>query len=415
MKMLFTAPSIVSPPIGGPELRITNSIKALSRLVELHVFPRRIPSASTRSFLQQTCQNIIEGPVNPISNRRSILHRAVRKIATKVTPGAVSAFDARMDARHVVKRYTELLVHYARSHQITAAWFGYGCISYPLMKSVHRAAPDLRIVCDTDSVWSQFISRELDHEVSDLRRKVIIKETRTKIAEEKRWVNFCDVTAAVCDADARYYRGLANDPSRIKIFRNAIDETAYELDVAPPPGHRRPNIVMTGSYYSPNSPMVRAARWVHSQVFPQVSENLPGLHLYLVGRGSDRYLKDIELDHVTVTGQVELTLPYLKHANVALVALPFEAAGAKFKVLEAAVCGIPIVASPNGAEGLPQSYGEYLTICHSSGEFVSAILKNIIGEDEQKKRLQQFRALVSTEFGLEQLTDDAREILKAIS
>jgi glycosyltransferase involved in cell wall biosynthesis len=219
----------------------------------------------------------------------------------------------------------------------------------------------------------------------------------------------------VCDADAEYYRSLANDPSKIKIFRNAIDVKAYEAAVPPPPNHRRPNLVMTGSYYSRESPMVRGARWIAREVFPRLMQQIPGLHLYLVGKGSDEFLKDIVSENVTAAGKVEATLPYLKHADVALAPLLFEAAGTKFKVLEAAICGVPIVASPVGGEGLPQGYSKHVVTCASADEFVSAIVGIFRNKGvEQGNQLQEFRARVAADFGLEQLARDAAGILRAL-
>jgi glycosyltransferase involved in cell wall biosynthesis len=161
--------------------------------------------------------------------------------------------------------------------------------------------------------------------------------------------------------------------------------------------------------------MVRGARWIAKEVFPQLTQQVPGLHLYLVGKGSDEFLKDIVSENVTATGKVEATLPYLKHADVALAPLQFEAAGTKFKVLEAAICGVPIVASPVGGEGLPQDYSRHVRTCASADEFVSAIVGIFRNKGaEQSNQLQEFRARVAADFGLEQLARDATGILRAI-
>ena len=40
MKILFTTPILEHPPAGGPQLRIENSIKALSCVSQLHIISR---------------------------------------------------------------------------------------------------------------------------------------------------------------------------------------------------------------------------------------------------------------------------------------------------------------------------------------------------------------------------------------
>ncbi len=411
MKLLLTTPLIGVPPIGGPELRVANSIKALSAISELHVFPRCSVDASTMHFLRTTCKSVVSGP--PSSEYlfgKSLPARAFRRVLTGLIPTTFSSIVSKVD----VQKQTSAIVRYAEDHQLHAVWFSYGCISYPLMQNVKRVAPTLRLVCDTDSVWSQFVARGLPFEASGRRRKAIIRRTRSKIAEEQQWVQFCNVTTAVCDADAEYYRSLAADPSAISIFRNAIDVSTYDVVVSPPADHKQPSLVMMGSYYSRESPMAVSARWVVSEILPRVRAAIPGVHLYIVGNGSDKFVKDLESDSVTVTGKVESTLPYLKHANVALAPLLFEAAGAKYKVLEAAICEIPIVATPVGAEGLPNGYCKYLRVCTGAEEFVSGILDAIRKDAGAAAHLHEFRNHVERNFGLQQLSAEGAEILRRL-
>lgn len=241
-----------------------------------------------------------------------------------------------------------------------------------------------------------------------------MREVKNKIAEEKRWVNFCDVTTAVCEADAKYYREIARNLSAVFSFRNAIDVNAYEADVPPPSPHRKPNLVIMGSYGERESPMDQSARWIVANVLPHVRAVIPEVHLYIVGTGSDRHLKDLQSDTITVTGMVESTLPYLKHANVALAPLLFEAAGAKFKVLEAAVCEVPVVATPVGAEGLPAEYLKYIRVCHEPKEFASSILDMIRKDTGKMEQLREFKGHIAREFGLEKLGLEAAEILRHV-
>jgi len=411
MKLLFTTPLVGVPPVGGPELRVANSIKALAKISELHIFPRCFVSASTMRFLHEMCKGISYTPVStqyPV--KKPMIPRAIRRVATKLLPATVSSIRDKREANE----QADTLIRYAETQGINTVWFSYGCISYSLMRTIRRAAPNFRLICDTDSVWSQGICRRVPFEKPGAKRKEIIRKARTKVSEEKQWVNFCDVTTAICDADAEYYRNLAQDPSAVRIFRNAIDISAYDVAVVPPPNHKRPNLVMMGSYFNvQDSPMVRSARWVVSDVLPRVREAMPQIHLYIVGNGSE-ILKDLESNNITVTGRVESTLPYLKHANVALAPLQFEAAGPKYKVLEAAVCEVPIVATPVGAEGIPAGYHKYMRVCTGAGEFASGVLEMIEKDGKAAERLREFRMHIARDFGLEQLSADGVEILRYI-
>ena len=46
-------------------------------------------------------------------------------------------------------------------------------------------------------------------------------------AEERAWVNLCEVTTAVSEVDAEYYRGLAIDGKCVHLFSNVIDLETY--------------------------------------------------------------------------------------------------------------------------------------------------------------------------------------------
>jgi hypothetical protein len=54
MRILFTSPIMEHPASGGPQLRIENSIKALSRISELDIINRdRLATNITNDFFQK--------------------------------------------------------------------------------------------------------------------------------------------------------------------------------------------------------------------------------------------------------------------------------------------------------------------------------------------------------------------------
>ena len=52
------------------------------------------------------------------------------------------------------------LIDFVKLNNIDCIWFGYGNISYSLIKTIKKTLR-IKVVCDTDSVWSRFILREL--------------------------------------------------------------------------------------------------------------------------------------------------------------------------------------------------------------------------------------------------------------
>lgn len=401
MRVLFTSPILEHPPAGGPELRIANSIKALSSVAEVDIVSgsmrtRGDEGRAAREHYAQFAEEFHHLPEtprpairNPVLRRgRSLLARAQR---------LVSYPDA------------EFLVKHADRRKIDVVWFGYGNISYPLIRRVKKLRPGLKVVCDTDSVWSRYLLRELPY-AQGPRRREIQRQGQQKEREERAWVDLCDVTTAVSEVDADYYRSIATDPRRIRVFSNVIDLATYAVPPPPPSGHKRPAVYLAGTFGRKTSAMNTAGEWMLSDVMPLVWRSRPDAHLYLVGKNSDASFGDRRSANVTVTGKLDSVLPYLCHADVAVVPLKYES-GTRFKILEAGACLIPVVSTTLGAEGIPLSHETDILIADEADDFATAILRVIDDRQLARGLAERCRALVESRYSVGSLADEAKSIL----
>lgn len=382
LRILFTTPLLEHPPAGGPALRIENSIKALHRISELHLLVR----VNQATIGGPEAENFFRGQCHTLAYSPSVF-------------GETEIKDA------------EFIINYANAQQIDLIWFGYGNISFSLMKQIKRRRPELKIVCDTDSVWSRFILRELPYEPSAERRAQIQQSGFQKQQEEAEWVNFCDVTTAVSEVDADYYRGLAADPSRIHLFSNVIDPATYSERPPRPPELHKPCLYLAGSFYADTSPMARAARWMLDDILPRVRQIIPDIHFYIVGKGSREIFGHIQSPHITVTGQLPSVLPYLTHADVALVPLMFES-GTRFKIMEAGICGVPLVSTTLGAEGLPVTHGQELLIADEPDAFAAAIIQLVQNKPLAQRLAANCRQLITKFCSIDWLVQEATTIVQ---
>lgn len=403
LKVLFTSPVLEHPPAGGPQLRIENSIKALGRVCELHVVSRvnrnNLGGHAAESYYSELCHSFSYAP----SCRWRSTNRYIRKAQTLL--GALTGMDARRDARFLIDMVDRL--------DIKVVWFGYGNISFPLIKAIRDLRPQLKLVCDTDSVWSRFVLRELPFATSSRRRAVIARRGRQKEEEEKAWVRLCDVTTAVSEIDAEYYRSISPEPDRVRLFSNVIDLASYRHTPPRPVAIKSPCMFLAGTFGHYNSPMDTAARWVLEEVLPRVQAKVPEVHFYIVGSGSDRTLGHASGPSVTVTGKLPSVLPYLCHADVSLVPLKFES-GTRFKILEAAACGVPIVSTILGAEGLPVVHGEHVLLADEAEPFAAAVVELIQNKPMARQLADNCRKLVEHGFSVEHLEKEALAILKGM-
>ena len=237
VKILFTTPVLAYPAAGGPALRIQNSIKALYEISELHVVSRcsrqAIGGADAEAFFSLTS---------------SAFGYAPHQKGNGDHDGEIRNADA--------------VVRYAHQHQIGIIWCGFGNISHTFLKEIKRLDPSLKVVCDTDAVWSRFVLRELPFESDPAHEETF----RLKVAS-RRWKSPNGLRCAM--SPPRYRRSMRTiivtslaTKAAFNIFPNAIDLDSY-IDVpAPALDVSRPALFMAGSFYSPTSPMARAARWM---------------------------------------------------------------------------------------------------------------------------------------------------------
>jgi len=122
-----------------------------------------------------------------------------------------------------------------------------------------------------------------------------------------------------------------------------------EHRVSPPSGA---DILFVAGFAHP--PNVDAAQWLATAILPLILARVPAARLLLVGSHPSEGVQALAGDGISVTGHVtpaELAGHYAA-ARIALVPLRF-GAGVKLKVAEALACGLPLVTTSVGAQGLP--------------------------------------------------------------
>ncbi len=238
--------------------------------------------------------------------------------------------------------------------------------------------------------------------------KKIRDEGLKKEKEERELVELCDLTTAVSDVDSQYYKSLTKNKNKIKLFSNVIDLDDYEKEEKSP-GLNKPNVYLAGTFW-PGSPMENAARWFVNNVFEIIKKEIPAIHFYILGRDSDKILSDMKDENITILGRVENASSYLKDSDVAIVPLFFES-GTRFKILEAGACGIPLVSTVLGAEGLPVESGRDILLADDPQDFANAVIELIRNKKFANRIAQNCRELVCEKYGLEKLKAEGKQIL----
>jgi polysaccharide biosynthesis protein PslH len=399
VRILYTTPVLQHPPIGGPYLRVENTIKALGQVADLHLHGRvpldSIGGERALALYETYATSVHLAPEDSDRGGTSAAPSLLRRVRRR-PPKAGS------------KTYPDLL-DLASKIKPDVIWLGYGNVSYPVLAYLKECS-DHKVVVDTDSIWSRFVLRGLPYARSREQRRQIARDGRQKAMEERWGTRLADVTTAVSAVDADYYAKLAGDPRKVHRFSNVLDPAMYQPVPPPAPELRKPCLYLAGTFW-PGSPMDDAARWIIRSVLPEVRRQIPATHLYIVGTRSREVLSGLDDAGVTITDAVDSVLPFLCHADVALVPLRFES-GTRFKILEAGLCGVPVVSTSLGAEGIPAVDQQDLVIADEPAEFASAIVRVVQDRDFASQLADSLGGLVRRDFTISSLSDEATRILQ---
>ena len=132
-----------------------------------------------------------------------------------------------------------------------------------------------------------------------------------------------------------------------------------------------PHLLFAGVMdYTPN---VDAMLWFYTEVWPSVISAWPDATLTIAGMNPTPAIAKLDgIDNVKVTGFVEDILPYFHNSNIFIA--PFRIArGIQNKILQAFACGLPVVSTSMGAEGIRCSPGVNIEVGDEAADMFNAI------------------------------------------
>jgi len=224
------------------------------------------------------------------------------------------------------------------------------------------------------------------HETNPVKRAALYLEWKKMEAFEREVCRSFHHLSAVSEDDRRKF---VNDYGcrSVTIIPNGVDVSYYdavregtsgrtEAGAAPQGrgrvvGARGKTLVFSASFDAfVNQDAV--AYWMET-IWPKVLKEAPAVKMLFLGKDPPASLGRYASDRVEFTGTVPDVRPYLAQSNVCVVPLRV-AGGSRIKILEAMAAGLPVVSTPEGAEGLEVASGEHLLIARDVDEFVSGVV-----------------------------------------
>jgi glycosyltransferase involved in cell wall biosynthesis len=346
LQVLFLSPYHIEPPTHGGGLSMQATIRALSAHVDVHLlcFVDSEKQIAPHEALESYCASMT------FLVRKHISSQIVLGVRPRVAvefddPDFTWAMHRLILLRNIdviQVEYTMLAQYACDFARIPQFLFEHDLAFQSLGRqlAVRRGARET-------FAYMQLLRFELESAKHFARIQVCSRENREYLLE------FAPDLAGRVDGD----------------MRAVIDTGAYPFASQ----GREPNSVLfIGSFN--HLPNVHALDWLLTHVWPAVLKGNPEALLYIAGSGSSEPLRGkLEQPGVRLLGFVDDIMELLLHKAV-LISPILSGSGVRMKLLEAFACGIPVVSTRLGAEGLTTVSDEICALADAPDEFAVAVL-----------------------------------------
>ncbi len=366
MNVVIVDGDVSYPPTSGKRLR---TLHLMLRLAERHhvtyigrIQERGAEVEQARAFLR-------DHQIEPILVDDPLPRKKGLRFYSRLAANLASAWPYSVTSHQSVAM-RQAIHEYAAKNKVElwqAEWSAY----LPALEAV--PGPKLLIAHNVDTlIWQRYYEN-----ARGFARRLFLKQQWHKFERFERWAfKQANGVIAVSAEDAALVRERFGQPA-VDVVDNGIDRAYFESVT----GRRDPRrILFLGALdWRPNQD---AANLLLEQIFPQVLLQEPQAKLVLVGRNPGQGLVErvARMKQVELHANVPDVRPFLADAGVMTVPLRI-GGGSRLKILEALACGLPVISSKVGAEGLCLRPGQHYT--QAEEDAMAAVLVQAIRAPEK--------------------------------
>jgi glycosyltransferase involved in cell wall biosynthesis len=390
--ILFLTQVLPYPLDAGAKVRQYHMLRHLaqSHQVTLGSFTRPDDPPEAIDHLQGICH-----AVHPVPMRRSPW-RNVRAAAKGMLTGLpmVIARDEIGEMQAMLRQLAEEnafdLIH---ADQLSMAWWG---------RMAARMAKTTRphTLLDEHNAIYLLTRRMADTERNPVRRAIMAREARAFAHYEAAMCREFDAVLTVTEEDREHLLALFPPETRAQLVSKfTVLPICADPEQVSPVVHTDgggPMIVHLGTMFWP--PNVNGVLWFAREVLPLIHQQVPAARFLVVGKNPPPEVQALAADpRVRVTGYVADPMPYLQAADAFVVPL-HAGGGMRVKIVDAWLWGLPIVATPIGAEGIQVRDGENILLAEDAPAFARATVRLLTDPDLNRQLRANGRAWVEAHY-----------------
>jgi sugar transferase (PEP-CTERM/EpsH1 system associated) len=210
------------------------------------------------------------------------------------------------------------------------------------------------------------------------------REARILANYENQITHDFDCSFFIADAEVELFKSRVKSSGKVLTMGNGMD-TASFVPAASIPNNEAPVMLFTGVMdYKPN---IDSVVWFVENVWQKILKEYPEARFIIAGMNPTSNVKNLEkISGIKVTGFVDDILPYYHQSDYFIA--PFRIArGVQNKVLQGFACGLPVISTPMGAEGIDCTKDIDILIASTADEFLSCI-KHLDNNPEFREKIK---------------------------
>ncbi len=201
-----------------------------------------------------------------------------------------------------------------------------------------------------------------------------------------------------------------NPRLKVKVVPHGVDVDYFNLEERKP---EKNSIMFLGNFG--HLPNVDGIIYFCKVILPMIRKKIPDAKLYIVGQNPNQEIKDFdEKDKVIVTGFVDSVKPYFDLSMISIVPVRL-GGGFRGKALEAMSCGLPLVSTDLGAEGINGKDGEHFLIADKPEDFAEKVCQVLTDKDLYQKLSVNGRKLMEDEYSWQKGVEKLENILEKLT
>jgi GT2 family glycosyltransferase/LmbE family N-acetylglucosaminyl deacetylase len=194
----------------------------------------------------------------------------------------------------------------------------------------------------------------------------LIKQAEVSREQELYLMYQSDITVTVSDVEKQI---LLREHPHLTI---EVVPNIHEIKDTGASFFDREGLLFVGGFL--HLPNEDAVLYFVKEIFPSLLKTHQTMKLYVVGTEPPRSIRDLESDHIIITGYVKDLTPYFEKTRVCVAPLRY-GAGIKGKIGQSMGYGLPVVTTSIGAEGMGLVDGKNALIADEPEDFAEKVLR----------------------------------------